>query len=471
MAKIDPLTTVSSGFNSTAQINENFTKIVDAINNTLSRDGSVPNNMDALLDMNSNRIVNVADPVDAGDVVTLTYFQNNPGANTFTDIAVSGEPTVSALSAGDTLTLIEGSNITITNVAASRTVRFDAVNTVTNAFSTIQVAGQGDIDADSTSDTLTVAAGSGISLATVPGTDTLTITATATDQDLWETITADVGGNLTPASPTDTLNFVGGTNVTVTSNGTDTLTFDAVASSQNVFTKIAVSGEGDVDADSATDTLTLVAGSGINITTTPGTDTVTFASTAINVGATAFTTEEFTDGVGFTAGVSNSITLGTTPFAKESCLIFFKGLTQHVPEFSLAGNVVTFTQTIPAGVTDIQVYILSDPVYGQFATIPDQTISSAGTFTVAHGLTAAPTQFELSLVCTTGEANYGIGDVVPIPVQSMSANRGVALRFDGTNVVGRFGSDANVFEVLDFTTGATTTLTNGNWDLRIRVLG
>jgi hypothetical protein len=47
------------------------------------------------------------------------------------------------------------------------------------------------------------------------------------DQNLWESITADVGATLTPNIATDTLNFVGGTNITITSDGVDTLTFDS----------------------------------------------------------------------------------------------------------------------------------------------------------------------------------------------------------------------------------------------------
>jgi uncharacterized protein YgfB (UPF0149 family) len=48
---------------------------------------------------------------------------------------------------------------------------------------------------------------------------------------------------------------------------------------QLVFKTIAVSGESDVVADSTTDTLTFVAGTGMSITTNAGTDTITFTST------------------------------------------------------------------------------------------------------------------------------------------------------------------------------------------------
>ena len=46
-----------------------------------------------------------------------------------------------------------------------------------NAFSTIAVSGQHSVVADSATDTLTFAAGSNITLTTTPGTDTLTTSA------------------------------------------------------------------------------------------------------------------------------------------------------------------------------------------------------------------------------------------------------------------------------------------------------
>lgn len=55
--KLD-LTTVSSGYQDTATLNANFVKIENAIDNTLSRDGTTPNTMSADLDMNGHSIIN-----------------------------------------------------------------------------------------------------------------------------------------------------------------------------------------------------------------------------------------------------------------------------------------------------------------------------------------------------------------------------------------------------------------------------
>lgn len=61
MAKKPTLTTVSSGFNSTTTLNNNFTALRDAFDNTLSLDGSTPNAMNADLDMNSKDLLNVGE--------------------------------------------------------------------------------------------------------------------------------------------------------------------------------------------------------------------------------------------------------------------------------------------------------------------------------------------------------------------------------------------------------------------------
>lgn len=61
MAKAPTLTTVTSGYYSTTALNDNFSAIVNAFNNTVSRDGSTPNPMNSDLDMNSQDITNAGD--------------------------------------------------------------------------------------------------------------------------------------------------------------------------------------------------------------------------------------------------------------------------------------------------------------------------------------------------------------------------------------------------------------------------
>ena len=58
MAKLT-LTDIQSAYASKNALNANFTRIETALENTLSRDGTTPNDMQADLDMNSHSLLNV----------------------------------------------------------------------------------------------------------------------------------------------------------------------------------------------------------------------------------------------------------------------------------------------------------------------------------------------------------------------------------------------------------------------------
>lgn len=104
--------------------------------------------------------------------------------NNFSTITVAGQDNVVADGNNDSLTLIEGSNITITTDATSDSITISSTGagggggeSNQNAFSTVAIGGQNSIIADTTTDTLNIAAGSNITLTTDEGSDTLTISA------------------------------------------------------------------------------------------------------------------------------------------------------------------------------------------------------------------------------------------------------------------------------------------------------
>lgn len=100
----------------------------------------------------------------------------------------------------------------------------------------------------------------------------------------------------------------------------------------------------------------------------------------------------------------------------------------------------------------------------------NQTITTAGLLTLAHGLGAAPELIAYSLVCLTTEAGWAVGDVAAVDFShtSTAANRINTAYADATNVYVRFSSEAACFILGNKATGVATGLTNGNWALRVR---
>lgn len=87
-------------------INSNSTAIVTALENTLSRDGTVPNKMVANIDINSNRILNLPAPVNAFEPLRLQDLNDFVGGGTVTNIPAGG-------SMGDKLTKLSNTNYNI----------------------------------------------------------------------------------------------------------------------------------------------------------------------------------------------------------------------------------------------------------------------------------------------------------------------------------------------------------------------
>lgn len=78
MAKLT-LTDIASGYKAKETLNENNAAIEAAIENTLSRDGSSPNQMESQLDMNSNRVINLPVAVSNSEPITLGQFMSYSG--------------------------------------------------------------------------------------------------------------------------------------------------------------------------------------------------------------------------------------------------------------------------------------------------------------------------------------------------------------------------------------------------------
>ena len=191
------------------------------------------------------------------------------------------------------LNVSDGSNGQVLTTNGSGTLSFSTISSGAsnqNAFSNLAVSGQSTIAADATTDTLNVVAGSGIQLTTNAGTDSLTITSTAT-------------GSVTEA-----------------------------------FKTIAVSGQNNVVADSATDTLTFVGGSNMTITTNDSNDTITFASSGSGAsGNTGGIDSQIFNG----DGTDTTFTLTNAPASEDHLWIFVDGVYQNKDSYSVLGTTLT----------------------------------------------------------------------------------------------------------------------------------
>lgn len=168
--------------------------------------------------------------------------------DTFKNIVVSGQPTVSAAGT-DILTFTAGTNIQLSTNSETKNITISAVGVggASNTFANITVAGQNTLIADDPNDTMTIVAGSGISLTTNAITDTLTINNT---QNTFSTITVG-GSSIAADTASDTLTINNGSGISFTvDTATDTFQINN------------------------TGVLQLSAGTGISLNPTGGTGTV-----------------------------------------------------------------------------------------------------------------------------------------------------------------------------------------------------
>ncbi len=216
----DPLRTAGDKIND--NFNEFYTKIGDGTN------------LYPLTFPNANATVLTTSNVDVGTTTTSSSDADHVLVN---DGGVLKKITPANLGIGSAYTLL---------------VQEEGTNTSATGATTLNFVGAG-VTASGTgvTKTLTIPGGSGINV-------------------------QDEGSALSTAGTT--FNFVG-SGVTATGTGaTKTITIPGGAS-QNVFDKVAVSGQTNVVADSASDTLTFVAGTNVTITTDANADSVTINST------------------------------------------------------------------------------------------------------------------------------------------------------------------------------------------------
>ncbi len=253
MAKYTPTTVSNIGGNpNSAQntINQNFEDISTAIEVTLSRDGTLPNQMEADLDMNSNDILNVGsigtlsltvDGVDVNDIVGQPGPSGPPG-----EIGPQGSPgpqgdqgDAATITLGTVTTGAAGSSVIITNTGDTSAAVFNF--TIPRGDTGASGAGSGDVNG--------------------PGSSIVGHLATWGNSD--GTLLADGG-----AVPSGTVTSVGmsvptGLSVSgspVTSSGTLTVTWSGTIPVANGSTGLASYAVGDLLYASGSTALSRLAG-------------------------------------------------------------------------------------------------------------------------------------------------------------------------------------------------------------------
>jgi len=304
---------------------------------------------------------------------------------TFTLNTEAVQDIVGAMFSGNT-----ESNITVDYQDSDGTIDLSVTGggSVSEAFKTISVSGQSDVVADSATDTLTFVAGSNITLTTDASGDSITIAATDTNTQLTQEQVEDFAANV----------IVAGANITKTyDDAAGTLTIAATGGAANAFSTLAVSGQSNVVADSTTDTLTLVAGTGMTLTTDASADSITFASSGGGGGTMPFTAF---DGSTDNIVLSSASTAGALPVTLAggtSDPINMTGTTQTLTSYAdddgdtkveVERTSDNDTVHIKAGGTDV-ITATSTGV-----TITNLTVS--GTTTQANELKITDTLFELN---------------------------------------------------------------------------
>lgn len=336
-------------------------------------------------DSGSNQVV--AD----GNVLTLTGgsgIDTSVGGTDEVTIALNTEAVqdiVGAMFSGNT-----ESNITVTYEDSDGTIDLAVTGggSVSEAFKTISVSGQSDVVADSATDTLTFVAGSNITLTTDASGDSITIAATDTNTQLTQEQVEDFAANV----------IVAGANITKTyDDAAGTLTIAATGGAANAFSTLAVSGQSNVVADATTDTLTLVAGTGMTLTTDASADSITFASSGGGGGTLPFTDFDGTTDNIVLSSASTGGALPVTLAGGTSDPINMTGTTQTLTSYAdddgdtkveVERTSDNDTVHIKAGGTDV-ITATSTGV-----TITNLTVS--GTTTQANELKITDTLFELN---------------------------------------------------------------------------
>ena len=112
-------------------------------------------------------------------------------------------------------------------------------------------------------------------------------------------------------------------------------------------------------------------------------------------------------------------------------------------------------------------YVQGELIFTKSFTSAEQSITSAGLFTLPHSMGITPKIIIFHGKCITADVGYSIGDEIElngVNNSTATADRHNSVRKDSTNIVVRLSSTGNVFTAAGKNTGDTFSLTDANWN-------
>jgi len=233
----------------------------------------------------------------------------------------------------------------------------------------------------------------------------------------------------------------------------------------------ATAGNGDFNLRAVTAATSLVVSSGSTLGLGNSDSTPLYVYAIDNAGTEELAISQTWRGP---SGICSTTAEGGAGAADSASVVYSTTARTNVPFRAIAKLVApqTTAGTWAAVPTTCQLWPFDPPgAFSKTFTSADQTISSAGALTIAHGLGAVPFGAMYYLVCQSGELGYSTNDVVHIGADMDSTNnvgRSFASVVDATNFAIKFGSAAQPFTLVRPDTGAIAAITNASWKLRIK---
>jgi hypothetical protein len=385
---------------------------------------------------------------------TITNSDLGSSQNIFKNFDVAGQSTVSADTNNDTLTLVAGTNISITTNATTDTITINSTDQFVGTVTSVGMSAPTGFTVSGTpvtsSGTLGLAFAAGYSLPTDAiqadwttsynrsltafAYNTSTGALTLTKQD-----TTTLIANVTLA-PFSTTNLAEGTNLYFTdarartaisggtgisyNNTTGTITNSDLGSSQNIFKNFDVAGQSTVSADTNNDTLTLVAGTNITITTNATTDTITINST-----------DQF---VGTVTSVAMSVPTG----------------------FAISGSPITTSGTL--GVSFASGYSLpTDAIQADWTTSYNRSLTAFAynTSTGALTLTKQDTTTLIANVTLAPFSTTNLAEGTNLYFTDARVRTAIALTTSGTSGAATYNNTTGVFNIPQYQAAITNPVT------------